>query len=121
MSASNPYQADLVGAVSDFRQRCFNCPYDDCGAKVRHVSRQLETHPSINNFLIVTCKLCSRKWFVCMLCEGEQLFLTTEKSANKHILNKHCTPKKKRKEPPKPASPATPKSEPFKIIKFDHY
>jgi hypothetical protein len=46
-----------------------------------------------------------------MLCEGQQHALLTEKSANKHILNQHRTPKKKRKDPPKSASPVTPKAE----------
>jgi len=46
-----------------------------------------------------------------MLCEGQQNALLTEKSANKHILNQHRTPKKKRKDPPKSASPVTPKAE----------
>jgi hypothetical protein len=99
MSTSNPYEYDLAAIASNYRQRCFNYPYDDCRASVKHVSSNLQLHKSIKNFMIVTCQLCTRTWFVCVLCQGQQQPLLTEKSSNKHVLNLHTTPKTKRKVP----------------------
>jgi hypothetical protein len=100
MANTSPYQPDLLSIASNYRQRCFNCPYDNCGASVRQPSTLLTQHPSISNFIVVTCHDCHRKWYFCMLCEGQQLPLRSESSAMKHILNQHRVPKSKRKQAP---------------------
>lgn len=94
---SEPFEADLARITSGFRRRCFNCPYDDCGAEVRNYSTILHQHPTIDRFIYVTCSKCSRFWNVCLLCLGDQQSLVTDEAATKHILNKHRTPKKRKK------------------------
>ena len=119
MSINHPYQPDLVSKVSNYRQCCLNCPYDDCGASVRHPSNTFELHPSINNFIVVTCLQCNRRWFICMICEGQQMTLLSEKSASKHIFNQHRrTSKTKRKHPPTSSLQCSPSitSSPFNLF-----
>jgi hypothetical protein len=72
----------------------FFCPYDDCGTSTQHLSDTYVIHPTINNF-ITTCSLCSRTWFVCLLCEGNQAVLITESAANKHVFNRHHMKKRR--------------------------
>jgi hypothetical protein len=107
MSNSHPYQHDYLSVVSSYRQRCFNCPYDDCGASARHMSKNLQLHPTMSTFFLVTCDHCTRNWYVCTLCQGQQLPLLSEKSATKHIFNQHRTPKAQRKAAPTSTSPAS--------------
>jgi hypothetical protein len=91
------YSDDLRSRLSKFRRKCFLCPYDDCGACVRCFSDDVKIHPTINDFTIVTCLLCHRNWFVCLLCSGNQQSLLSESAAKKHISNQHRTSSNKRK------------------------